>query len=254
MFLTKLELRGFKSFVDDTNVSFGNGITAVVGPNGCGKTNISDAIRWVMGEQSAKQLRGEAMDDVIFNGSARRKPVGMAEVVLTMQNDKGILPTEYSEVEIGRRIYRSGVSEYLLNKQVVRLKDIKDLFFDTGMGSHAYSVIERSMVDNLLSDTTGHRRFLFEEASVNVSRKSWLAVVLIFSIASSSWALAEPRSSICVLRKSWRSFFRVYSSSASRFTGPRARNLFRSSSSRVSARSTSQATQPCSSATHGAGA
>jgi chromosome segregation protein len=165
LFLTKLELRGFKSFVDDTQVSFGNGITAVVGPNGCGKTNISDAIRWVMGEQSAKQLRGEAMDDVIFNGSARRKPVGLAEVVLTMQNDKGILPTEFSEVEIGRRVYRSGVSEYLLNRQVVRLKDIKDLFFDTGMGSHAYSVIERSMVDNLLSDTTGHRRFLFEEAA-----------------------------------------------------------------------------------------
>ncbi len=165
MFLTKLELHGFKSFVDSTDVTFGNGITAVVGPNGCGKTNISDAIRWVMGEQSAKQLRGDAMDDVIFNGSARRKPVGMAEVTLTMLNDKGILPTEYTSVEIGRRVYRSGVSEYLLNKQVVRLKDIKDLFFDTGMGSHAYSVIERSMVDNLLSDNTGHRRFLFEEAS-----------------------------------------------------------------------------------------
>jgi len=165
LFLTKLELHGFKSFVDATDVSFGNGITAIVGPNGCGKTNISDAIRWVMGEQSAKQLRGEAMDDVIFNGSARRKPIGMAEVTLTMLNDKGILPTEYTSVEIGRRVYRSGVSEYVLNKQVVRLKDIKDLFFDTGMGSHAYSVIERSMVDNLLSDTTGHRRFLFEEAS-----------------------------------------------------------------------------------------
>jgi chromosome segregation protein len=165
LFLTKLELHGFKSFVDATDVSFGNGITAVVGPNGCGKTNISDAIRWVMGEQSAKQLRGDAMDDVIFNGSARRKPVGMAEVTLTMLNDKGILPTEYTSVEIGRRVYRSGVSEYVLNKQIVRLKDIKDLFFDTGMGSHAYSVIERSMVDNLLSDNTGHRRFLFEEAS-----------------------------------------------------------------------------------------
>jgi chromosome segregation protein len=165
LFLTKLDLHGFKSFVDATEVSFGNGITAIVGPNGCGKTNISDAIRWVMGEQSAKQLRGDAMDDVIFNGSARRKPIGMAEVTLTMLNDKGILPTEYSEVEIGRRVYRSGMSEYVLNKKVVRLKDIKDLFFDTGMGSHAYSVIERSMVDNLLGDNTGHRRFLFEEAS-----------------------------------------------------------------------------------------
>jgi chromosome segregation protein len=165
LFLTKLELHGFKSFVDKTEVSFGNGITSIVGPNGCGKTNISDAIRWVMGEQSAKQLRGDAMDDVIFNGSARRKPIGMAEVTLTMKNDKGVLPTEYTEVEIGRRVYRSGQSDYLLNRQVVRLKDIRDLFFDTGMGSHAYSVIERQMVDNLLSDTTGHRRFLFEEAS-----------------------------------------------------------------------------------------
>ncbi len=165
MFLTKLELHGFKSFVDKTDVSFGNGITSIVGPNGCGKTNISDAIRWVMGEQSAKQLRGDAMDDVIFNGSARRKPVGMAEVTLTMKNDKGVLPTEYTEVEVGRRVYRSGQSDYLLNRQVVRLKDIRDLFFDTGMGSHAYSVIERQMVDNLLSDTTGPRRFLFEEAS-----------------------------------------------------------------------------------------
>ena len=105
------------------------------------------------------------MDDVIFNGSARRKPIGMAEVTLTMRNDKGILPTEYTEVEIGRRVYRSGVSEYFLNKQVVPPQGHQDLFFDTGMGSHAYSVIERSMVDNLLSDNTGHRRFLFEEAS-----------------------------------------------------------------------------------------
>ncbi len=165
MFLTKLDLHGFKSFVDPTEVTFGNGITAVVGPNGCGKTNISDAIRWVMGEQSARQLRGEAMDDVIFNGSARRKPIGMAEVTLTMRNDKGVLPIEFTEVEVGRRVYRSGASEYILNRQVVRLKDIRDLFFDTGMGSHAYSVIERQMVDNLLSDNTGHRRFLFEEAS-----------------------------------------------------------------------------------------
>ena len=118
-----------------------------------------------MGEQSAKQLRGDAMEDVIFNGSARRKPLGMAEVHLTFKNDRGILPTEYSEVTIARRVFRSGVSEYSLNKTPCRLKDIRDLFFDTGMGSHAYSVIERAMVDNLLSDNSGHRRFLFEEAS-----------------------------------------------------------------------------------------
>ncbi len=165
MFLQKLELQGFKSFVDRVHLDFGDGITGVIGPNGCGKTNISDAIRWVMGEQSAKTLRGDSMEDVIFNGCPTRKPVGMAEVHLTFRNDRGILPTEYSEVTISRRVFRSGVSEYFLNKTPCRLRDIRDLFYDTGMGSHAYSVIERSMVDHVLSDNSGHRRFLFEEAS-----------------------------------------------------------------------------------------
>ena len=165
MFLYKLEIQGFKSFCDKTLLNFGDGITGVIGPNGCGKTNVSDAIRWVLGEQSAKQLRGDSMEDVIFNGCPTRKPLGMAEVHLTFKNDRGILPTEFSEVTISRRVFRSGMSEYFLNKTPCRLKDIKDLFFDTGMGSHAYSVIERSMVDNILSDNTNHRRFLFEEAS-----------------------------------------------------------------------------------------
>ena len=165
MFLYKLEIQGFKSFCDRTELQFGDGITGVIGPNGCGKTNVSDAIRWVLGEQSAKQLRGDSMEDVIFNGSPTRKPLGMAEVHLTFKNDRGILPTEFSEVTISRRVFRSGVSEYFLNKTPCRLRDIRDLFFDTGMGSHAYSVIERAMVDNILSDNTGHRRFLFEEAS-----------------------------------------------------------------------------------------
>ncbi len=165
MFLYKLDIQGFKSFCDKTQLSFGDGITGVIGPNGCGKTNVSDAIRWVLGEQSAKQLRGDSMEDVIFNGCPTRKPLGMAEVHLTFKNDRGILPTEFSEVTISRRVFRSGMSEYFLNKTPCRLKDIKDLFFDTGMGSHAYSVIERQMVDNILSDNTNHRRFLFEEAS-----------------------------------------------------------------------------------------
>jgi len=165
MFLYRLELQGFKSFVDKTDLQFGEGITGVIGPNGCGKTNVSDAIRWVMGEQSAKQLRGDSMEDVIFNGCPTRKPLGMAEVHLTFKNDRGILPTEFSEVTVARRVFRSGVSEYFLNKAPCRLKDIRDLFFDTGMGSHAYSVIERSMVDHVLSDNSGHRRFLFEEAA-----------------------------------------------------------------------------------------
>jgi len=165
MFLYKLELQGFKSFVDKTTIDFSDGITGVIGPNGCGKTNVSDAIRWVMGEQSAKQLRGDSMEDVIFGGCPSRKPVGLAEVHLSFKNDRGVLPTEFSEVTISRRVFRSGMSEYFLNRTPCRLKDIRDLFFDTGMGSHAYSVIERSMVDNILSDNTGHRRFLFEEAS-----------------------------------------------------------------------------------------
>ncbi len=165
MFLHKLEIQGFKSFVDRTVVEFGDGMTGVIGPNGCGKTNVSDAIRWVLGEQSAKTLRGDSMEDVIFNGCPTRKPVGMAEVHLTFKNENGILPTEYSEVTISRRVFRSGVSEYFLNKTPCRLKDIRDLFYDTGMGSNAYSVIERSMVDHVLSDNSGHRRFLFEEAS-----------------------------------------------------------------------------------------
>ncbi len=165
MFLNKIELQGFKSFVDKTELLFGNGITGVIGPNGCGKTNVSDAIRWVMGEQSAKTLRGDSMEDVIFNGCPTRKPLNLAEVHLTFKNDRGILPTEFSEVTISRRVFRSGVSEYFLNKAPCRLRDIRDLFFDTGMGSHAYSVIERSMVDHVLSDNSGHRRFLFEEAS-----------------------------------------------------------------------------------------
>src|SRR5436190_18010766 len=172
MFLYKLELQGFKSFVDKTALTFGDGITGVVGPNGCGKTNVSDAIRWVMGEQSAKQLRGGTMEDVIFNGAPGRKPLGLSEVHLTFKNDRGILPTEFSEVTISRRVFRSGLSEYFLNKTPCRLKDVRDLFFDTGMGSHAYSVIERSMVDHVLSDISGHRRFLFEEAAVITKYKA----------------------------------------------------------------------------------
>ena len=115
MFLHKLEIQGFKSFVERTEVGFGEGITGVVGPNGCGKTNVSDAIRWVMGEQSAHQLRGDSMEDVIFSGSPGRKPLGLAEVHLTFRNDRGILPTEFSEVTVSRRVFRSGLSESMPN-------------------------------------------------------------------------------------------------------------------------------------------
>ncbi len=165
MFLEKLEIFGFKSFAEKIEVRLSPGITGVIGPNGCGKTNISDALRWVLGEQNMRHLRGDVAEDVIFGGSSTRKPLGMAEAILTISNSKNILPTEYTELQVGRRIYRSGESQYLLNKQSVRLKDVRNLFFDTGMGSNAYSVIERQMVDNILADGSNQRRFLFEEAA-----------------------------------------------------------------------------------------
>ena len=165
MHLKKLEIFGFKSFAHKLTLEFGPGITGVVGPNGCGKTNVADAIRWVLGEQSASELRGTNMADVIFNGTKLRRRLGMAEVSLTVDNSEGYLPTEYSEVVIGRRVFRSGESEYLLNRTPVRLRDVRDLFLDTGIGTRTYSLIERRMVDSVLSDSTGHRRFMFEEAA-----------------------------------------------------------------------------------------
>ncbi|ARA94174.1 chromosome segregation protein SMC [Rhodothermaceae bacterium RA] len=165
MYLSKLELHGFKSFADRTVLHFAPGTTAVVGPNGCGKSNIVDAVRWVIGEQRARVLRSEKMENVIFNGTARRRPLGMAEVQLTIENTRGVLPTEYTEVTIGRRLFRSGESEYLLNGAPCRLKDITDLFMDTGMGAGAYSVIELKMIDEILSENAQDQRRLFEEAA-----------------------------------------------------------------------------------------
>jgi chromosome segregation protein len=165
MYLAKLEIIGFKSFLQKVNLAFDSGISAIVGPNGCGKTNIVDAIRWVLGEQRYSALRSEKMEDVIFNGTKSRKPLGMAEVSLVIENTRGILPSDYTEVTVSRRVYRSGESEYLLNKIPCRLKDILDLFMDTGMGADAYSVIELKMVETILSDKTDERRRLFEEAA-----------------------------------------------------------------------------------------
>jgi len=165
MYLSKLELFGFKSFAQKTNVLFNEGVTSIVGPNGCGKTNIVDAIRWCLGEQRSSALRSDKMENVIFNGTANKKPMGMSEVSLTIQNTKGILPTDYSEVTITRRIFRSGESEYLLNKNICRLKDITNLFMDTGIGANAYSVIELKMVETILSNKADERRVMFEEAA-----------------------------------------------------------------------------------------
>src|SRR6266446_8034868 len=165
MYLSKIEVIGFKSFAQRINVNFDAGVTSIVGPNGCGKTNIVDAIRWALGEQRYSTLRSDKMEEVIFNGAGNRRPLGMAEVSLTIENTKGILPTEYSEVTITRRLFRSGESEYLLNKAQCRLKDIVELFMDTGMGANAYSVIELKMIETILSDRTEERRKLFEEAA-----------------------------------------------------------------------------------------
>ncbi|MFZ1684525.1 MAG: chromosome segregation protein SMC, partial [Candidatus Zixiibacteriota bacterium] len=165
MYLRALEILGFKSFANKTVVKFSNGVTAIVGPNGCGKTNVLDALRWVLGEQRPTMLRGGRMEEVIFNGTRDLKPLGMSEVTLTVVNDRGVLPTEYHEVQITRRLFRSGDSEYLMNKVPCRLKDITDLFVDTGMGAHSYSVIQQDMIESVISDKAEERRFLFEEAA-----------------------------------------------------------------------------------------
>ncbi len=165
MQLSKLEVKGFKSFADKVVINFDEGITGIVGPNGCGKSNVVDSIRWVLGEQKTSALRSEKMENVIFNGTSGRSPQQMAEVSLTINNTKNLLPTEYSQVTITRRLYRSGESEYLLNGVECRLKDITNLFLDTGVASNSYAIIELGMVDDLLNDRDNSRRTLFEEAA-----------------------------------------------------------------------------------------
>ena len=165
MQLTKLEIKGFKSFGDKVVINFDEGITGIVGPNGCGKSNVVDSIRWVLGEQKVKSLRSEKMDNIIFNGTKNRKPTQLAEVSLSFKNTKNLLPTEYSNVTITRRYYRSGESEYQLNGVTCRLKDITSLFLDTGIASNSYAIIELGMVDNILNDKDNSRRGLFEEAA-----------------------------------------------------------------------------------------
>lgn len=165
MFLKSLDIHGFKSFADKTRLDFHQGVTGIVGPNGCGKSNIVDSIRWVLGETSAKALRGGEMSDVIFNGTDRRQPLGMAEVTLTLSGCSGVLDTEYDEVSIGRRVFRDGRGEYLLNKQPCRLKDIHNLLMDTGIGRSSYSIMEQGKIDQLLSSKPEDRRAVFEEAA-----------------------------------------------------------------------------------------
>ncbi|MES2389325.1 MAG: chromosome segregation protein SMC [Bacteroidota bacterium] len=165
MQLQTLEIKGFKSFGEAAKLHFDAGITGVVGPNGCGKSNIVDSIRWVLGEQKTRNLRSDKMENVIFNGTKNRKPKQMAEVSLTFSNTKGVLPVEFSTVTITRRYYRTGESEYLLNGVTCRLRDITSLFLDTGIGPDSYAIIELKMVDDILSDRENSRRVLFEEAA-----------------------------------------------------------------------------------------
>src|SRR5436305_1466494 len=170
MRLKKLILQGFKSFADRTEFVFDSPITGIVGPNGCGKSNVVDGFKWVLGEQSAKSLRGDAMMDVTFNGSGNRKPAGLAEVTLVFENPKRIddtrlLNLDTDEVSVGRRLFRDGTSEYQINNQTSRLKDIRDLFLDTGVGVDAYSVIEQGRVAALLEANPEERRLIFEEAA-----------------------------------------------------------------------------------------
>ena len=166
MYLKALEIQGFKSFPDKTVLNFGEDITAIVGPNGSGKSNISDAIRWVMGEQNSRQLRGAKMEDVIFGGTEKRNQMGFAQVTLVIDNTEHIFPTrQETEVAVTRRYYRSGESEYYINKQSVRLKDVNELFMDTGMGREGYSIIGQGKIDEILSVKSGERREVFEEAA-----------------------------------------------------------------------------------------
>ncbi|MDA3733130.1 chromosome segregation protein SMC [Niameybacter massiliensis] len=165
MYLAKIEIHGFKSFGDAVKLSIPQGITAVIGPNGSGKSNVADAIRWVLGEQSAKTLRGTKMEDIIFAGTEKRKSLGYAEVAMYIKNDDHVLPIEYEEVVIKRRVYRSGESEYFINGSHCRLKDIQELFMDTGIGKEGYSIIGQGQIDKILSSKPEDRRSLFEEAA-----------------------------------------------------------------------------------------
>ena len=172
MYLKRLDLQGFKSFPEKVKLEFNPGVTAVVGPNGSGKSNVSDAVRWVLGEQRAKSLRGDKMEDIIFAGTENRKPLGFAEVSILIDNQDGKLPLAYSEVQVTRRVFRSGESEYRINGTACRLKDIQELFMDTGVGREGYSIIGQGRIDEILSAKGEERRRIFEEAAGIVKYKT----------------------------------------------------------------------------------
>ncbi|MCL5774355.1 MAG: AAA family ATPase, partial [Firmicutes bacterium] len=171
MYLKRLELIGFKTFADKTELEFGPGITCIVGPNGSGKSNITDAIRWVLGEQSVKTLRGAKMEEVIFAGTAGRKPLGMAEANIVFDNTDNYLPLEFSDISVTRRIFRQGETQYSINKSNCRLKDLHELFMGTGLGQGAFCIMSQSEIDMVLSSNSQDRRLILEEtAGINKYR------------------------------------------------------------------------------------
>ena len=176
MYLKSIEVQGFKSFANKIVFDFHNGITGIVGPNGSGKSNVADAVRWVLGEQRIKQLRGASMQDVIFAGTEMRKPQGFAYVAITLDNQDHKLAIDFDEVTVSRRIYRSGESEYMLNGSPCRLKDINELFYDTGIGKEGYSIIGQGQIDKILSGRPEERRELFDEAAGIVKFKRRKAI------------------------------------------------------------------------------
>ena len=176
MYLKSIEIQGFKSFANKILFEFHNGITGIVGPNGSGKSNVADAVRWVLGEQRSRQLRGGTMQDVIFAGTELRKPQGFAYVAITLDNADHKLPIEYDEVTVSRRLYRSGESEYKINGTSCRLKDINELFYDTGIGKEGYSIIGQGQIDQILSGRPEERRELFDEAAGIVKFKRRKAI------------------------------------------------------------------------------
>lgn len=173
MYLKRIEIFGFKSFANPTTIVCNRGITAILGPNGCGKSNVVDAIRWVLGEQSSKNMRASKMEDVIFNGTDTKKPLNLAEVTLLLDNEDGSIPLEFPEISIKRRIHRSGDNEYFLNNRQCRLKDIRELLFDTGIGRSSYSILEQGKIDKILSSRPEERRQIFEEAAGITKYKQW---------------------------------------------------------------------------------
>ena len=169
MYLKSIEIQGFKSFANKLLFEFHNGITGIVGPNGSGKSNVADAVRWVLGEQRIKQLRGASMQDVIFSGTELRKPQGFAYVAITLDNSDHQLAIDYDQVTVSRRLYRSGESEYMINGSTCRLKDINELFYDTGIGKEGYSIIGQGQIDKILSGKPEDRR-----SCLTATRRAWI--------------------------------------------------------------------------------